>query len=1061
MLRWLPTLEMTVKVVLPALFYLAALLVFLYRDWLLLTVFPNITFERPYWLLLILVVPLIWIFSWNSLSGLGSARSLLAIGLRSFVLALIVMALAQAQYVQRTEKMTVMYLLDQSMSIPAERRKAMLEYVVGEVKRHRNAEREDRAGVIIFGREAKVESPPFDAPLEGIGSVESYADLPVDATNLASALKLAQATFPENTARRVVIVSDGNENLGNSQGVADAMAEAGIGIDVVPVTIGGRAEVAIEKVTIPVDVRKGQPFDVRVVVNNLTQATPDNPGIVRGKLKLIRRTAERDETHEEKVELPPGKKVFTIQQQVDQPNFYIYLAEFEPENPNVDDQLTQNNRASAFTHVRGRGHILLIEDWEHPGEFRFLEERLRAQNLEVTVQPSDQLFTSLAELQKFDTVVLANVARSSGGDERVTNFSDAQIAMLVRNVEQLGAGLVMLGGNSSYGAGGWTNTELEKAMPVDFQIQNTKVVPVGALVLTMHASELPDGNHWQKVIAQESIKALGAQDWCGVVQLDGQTGRDDWLWTKPTGMARVGPNRDTMLNKVGRMTPGDMPDFNPSMVMAAAAFARLPDAAVKHMIIISDGDPIPPSQATLNALIKAGAKVTTVAVGCHQAAGNNELKNIATQTGGTYYVVNNPKTLPRIYQREVRKVTKPLVYERDTGFSPYITYDHEILRGVGGVKDSAPPITGYVLTTKKQNPLVEVLIEAPEPSGEENNTILACWTFGLGRTAVLTTDAGSRWAASWTKWDKYDRLFSQLVRWSMRPVNEDGKFNIATDVKGGKVKVIVTALDQNDEFLNFLDFRTSVVGPGMEPFDVRVTQVAPGRYIGEFDARDAGSYFINLTPGAGKASLRTGVNVPYSPEFLDRETNENLLRQIAAHRPRGGEPGEVIQVALTKKIDDSQFSIDTFRHTLAKAVSNQDIWPFLIVIGAVAFFGDVLIRRVTMGVEWLYPAWAWMRRQVFGATDAVVVDERLARLKSKKAEVADELDERRAGSRFEPQPDAAPPDLAVLSGDAASRERPPAPASDQPGMTPAEKEADTYTARLLKAKQQAKKNKPD
>ena len=70
----------------------------------------------------------------------------------------------------------------------------------------------------------------------------------------------------------------------------------------------------------------------------------------------------------------------------------------------------------------------------------------------------------------------------------MTNFSDDQIAVLVRNTQQMGAGLVMLGGPNSFGAGGWANTELEKAMPVDFQIKNAKVVPVGALVLMMHAS---------------------------------------------------------------------------------------------------------------------------------------------------------------------------------------------------------------------------------------------------------------------------------------------------------------------------------------------------------------------------------------------------------------------------------------------------------------------------------------------------------------------------------------------------------------------------------------------
>ena len=84
-----------------------------------------------------------------------------------------------------------------------------------------------------------------------------------------------------------------------------------------------------------------------------------------------------------------------------------------------------------------------------------------------------QLFTSLAELQQYDTVVLANVPRASGDDAaNVGGFSDEQILMLVRNTEMMGSGLVMLGGPNSFGAGGWTNTELEKAMPVDFTIKS-------------------------------------------------------------------------------------------------------------------------------------------------------------------------------------------------------------------------------------------------------------------------------------------------------------------------------------------------------------------------------------------------------------------------------------------------------------------------------------------------------------------------------------------------------------------------------------------------------------
>ena len=96
----------------------------------------------------------------------------------------------------------------------------------------------------------------------------------------------------------------------------------------------------------------------------------------------------------------------------------------------------------------------------------------------------------------------------------------------------MGGGLVVLGGPNSFGAGGWTNTELEQALPVDFEIKSAKVVHVGALVLMMHASEMPQGNQWQKVVAQVAIKALGAQDYCGLLHFQGT---DQWLWAAQEG----------------------------------------------------------------------------------------------------------------------------------------------------------------------------------------------------------------------------------------------------------------------------------------------------------------------------------------------------------------------------------------------------------------------------------------------------------------------------------------------------------------------------------------------
>jgi len=696
--------------------------------------------------------------------------------------------------------------------------------------------------------------------------------------------------------------------------------------------------------------------------------------------------------------------------------------------------MPQNNRATTFTHVRGRGQVLLIEDWENRGEHDLLVESLRRQNLEVTLRPSNQLFAGLAELQPYDTVVLGNVPRE--------HFTDVQIAMLVRNTQQMGAGLVMLGGPNSFGAGGWTNTELEKAMPVDFQIKSAKVVPRGALAMLMHACEIARGNHWQKVIAREALKALGARDYCGVVHWNGT---EQWLW-RP-GLRVVGGNRNQMLARLDRMTPGDMPDFDPSMVMAQRAFAKVPDAAIKHMIVISDGDPSPPTRGVVNSLVAQKVTVTTVAVGAHGPAGSAVLSRLAQATGGKYYKVQNPNALPRIFQKEARRVARPLVYESKVGIRPRVKFPHEMISGI----DSFPPVHGFVMTSKKDNPLVETTLVSSLPAGDRNNTILASWTYGLGKAVAFTSDAGARWTTKWTSWENYDKFFGQMIRWSMRPVDQSGKFTVASDIKDGQVSTVVTALDKDDEFLNFLDMTGTVVGPDLKPVDMKLEQTAPGRYVGSFPAKDSGSYFLMISPGAGKAPIRTGINIPYSDEFRDRTPNEALLGELAGQVPKGGSAGLVIEAPEDSQRIEPLLSINTFRHDLAKAASSQDIWHYLVLVASCLFFLDVFVRRVQVSFAWVPTLAGAARDRILRRPREVAAPETIERLRSRKAEVSDELEQRRAGARFEPAPDA-PVDIEVLE-EPGREPSPTGPKPAAPSITPEKTEEEvSYTERLLRAK---------
>jgi uncharacterized membrane protein/Mg-chelatase subunit ChlD len=1020
----------------------------------------RLDFVHPWYLLLLLLLPVLWAYSFPRLAVLGPVRRWVALVLRTLVVLLFVAAIAGVQTVRISDKVTVIYLVDQSLSIPEAERDAMVKYVNASVERHRQGR--DRAGVIVFGRDAAIEIPPFDDKIEIPGRIES--EFNAEHTNLAAAMKLAQGSFPEDAAKRVFVISDGNQTLGNVMEQADELRAAGIGIDVLPVHYAARAEVVVERLVLPGDIRRGEPFDLKAVVTN---TAPEGTPPVRGRLVFARLAGDRREVlnpepEQQEVVLAPGKTVKMISQQIDTPDFYTYEVRFIPARPD-DDAMPQNNRSTAFTHVRGKGQVLLIVDYEHPDEFVPLVEQLNQQNLEVAVLASNELFTRQAELLVYDTVVLANVPRST--DENVS-FTDDQIQMLVNNTHELGAGLVMLGGPNSFGAGGWSGTELEKAMPVDFRIKSAKVVPRGALVMIMHACEIAEGNNIQKQVAHEAIRILGDQDYCGVIQW---MGTDQWLWRG--GLAEVGPNRQQMMGAVNRMTPSDMPAFDPSMQMAFTGFQKVPQASIKHMIIISDGDPSFAQEAKLvNQLVNPplGVTISTVAVGSHGPANSALLARIARRGGGKYYAVNQPKALPRIYQKEVRRVARPLVYENPAGFPALKDFPHEILGGI----DTLPPLTGYVLTTKKENPLVEVSLLSSEPAGRapaENRTLLASWTFGLGKAVAFTSDAGALWTKQWPGKPEFGRLFGQIVRWSMRPTGDSGKFSVATEADGEQVRVIVTALDKNEEFINFLSMRGHALGPDLQPVPIEIKQTAPGRYVGTFSSKDAGSYYLAIDPGAEDVGedgtvrklppLLTGVNVPYSDEFRSRASNDELLKQLAAVVPEGGEKGTLIDDRPPSSDDeeDPRLKLNPFRHEgLRKARSSQDAWYYAVLLASCVFFADVFIRRVQVNFNWLGALWARAAAFVMRRERAVEV-EILDRLRSRKEEVGKEIDRLRAEARFDvpPEPPRGAAGLEEPELAPPPEKKPPAPKIE------AEAEEESYTQRLLKAKKKAWKDKDE
>ncbi len=403
-------------------------------------------------------------------------------------------------------------------------------------------------------------------------------------------------------------------------------------------------------------------------------------------------------------------------------------------------------------------------------------------------------------------------------------------------------------------------------------------------------------------------------------------------------------------------------------------------ASIKHVIALTDGQTNPGSFNQLAAKMRAEG-ITTSGVAVGPDADRTLLAGIAKSGGGKFYYLKNPKAIPRIFMREARRVSMPLVFEDPNPFAVNVVSPDNELSGI----DSLPPITGYVLTTIKQNPLVEVLAATPRQP-QPNSTIAAAWTYGLGRAAVLTTDIGQRWATAWPTWDNYDKLLLQLVRRSMRSHDANERLAMSTEFRDGKVRLVVTALDREDQHLNYLSLSAAAVRPDGSVEEHALEQTAPGRYVATIDAAEPGNYFLSVSGGAGTAPLRTAVEVLQTAEFDRLKSNDSLLAGLAARTPAAGEPGSVISSPQGLSDAEEMLKTDVFRPGVAPAVSRSRIWPLVLLAASLVFLGDVFCRRVMISFGWLSALVAWLpwlgRRAA-----AVATPQPMERLKHSKASV--------------------------------------------------------------------------
>ncbi|MDF1661530.1 MAG: VWA domain-containing protein [Planctomycetota bacterium] len=976
----------------------------------------SIAFANPSYLVLLLLIPVIVYFGRRSLAGLDQTRRRLALFVRSLSIIFLVLILAEVQWQDEQDKLEVAFVLDRSRSVPEETRNASL---VAFNNINKNMGRHDLSRLIVFGKDAATEQEINEAG-QKIKRIQSLVG--TDQTNIAKALDSAINSFSPGVKKRIVLFSDGNQTTGDFTALASRAREKGIVVDVVPLSYKLTKEIFVEKVVLPKNVKLNAPYLIRVVVRSLAKTNAVLELYEGGQRIASRRLA-----------LEPGVRVETFTRILTKAGFYNVRALLKPEKDS--DELYQNNKAFAYVYAKGESKILYVQ-----GE-------------DLDEKPSPHFKTALANVGiNFKTIIPAEMPR----DENILQQYDAiilddvakyeltlkQQAAIARAVKNMGLGLVMIGGPKSFGAGSWQDPPegapggdgdrfpVERALPVKMEPKQKTVIPTGALAIVMHSCEFPQGNDWGRKVTMKAIQTLSAKDYVGVVYY-GMSGSE---WRFPMQKAA---NKNALKRRIQGMEPGDMPDFDSSMRMAVNGLLKV-KVSMRHMIILSDGDPSPPAPGLLKTCRDNKITITTICIQPHGGKQGSEvalMKRIATTTGGKFYYLTGPKALPKIFIKETKRVARPLI--RNIEFTPRASLKSPIIKGF----NKLPKLYGHVMTAPKAT--ASVILNTPE---KDTQPILIAWRYGVGKSVAFTSDVKPRWSGAWIQSPVYSAFWGQLVRWVSKDV-EDSTFQVATKVEGDTGKIVVDAVDENGEFIDKLTVKGVVTTPDGKEQVVELEQAAPGRYKGEFKVGEVGNYTISLLSKDGKDSVAkaatSGLVFPYSDEFKKTQSNELILTEFAKLTK-----GRVVTLEEALKGDESFFN-----HDLNIEESLVPRWEFLMILLMCLFPIDVFIRRVMLDYSKI---WSWMRAFRSSQPKAVEsANQTLDRLRARKLALrGQEL------KKFEPTNEVFGDDASVAGGAASeSNTNTGSPAKAEPPK-PEEKPAD-FTSRLLQAKRRAQKDFED
>ncbi len=800
--------------------------------------------------------------------------------IRSLLIMVLIFSLSGLNLVWKAKDTSTIFLVDSSDSVASGKEKAE-EFIKSSI---RNKDVDDSIGIMSFGQNALVEN--FSSKKVSFSGIQTE---PISSyTNIENAMVNALLNMDEKNKKRIVIITDEKENQGKSSKLISTLKEQKVDLKVYKIGDNKKKDVAIHKVEVPEQVRVSEEFSVIVnIKSNINTSCNVN---------FFSDNAKKGES---KVNIVKGDNRFVFKDKADEGGFKTYKVVIEPE---TDEEL-RNNEASAFTNVKDKAKVLLIQDDEK--DAAEIINILKASNVDFNVVRVGAEPSEIKTLSKYKSIITCNVSSE--------NLSSGFLNSLNTYVRDLGGGLIAVGGDNSFALGGYAKTPLEDVLPVYMDMRGKKEIPPISMMLIIDRSGSMSGEKMElaKEAAARTSEFLRDKDEIGVIAFD-----DAQYWVVKRQNVK---DRKAIREAIGTIRSGGGTSILPALYEGYNSLKNS-KAEIKHVILLTDGQAEREGYDTLIRDFKnKNITVSTVAVGSD--SDRVLLENIAKGAKGRFYYTDNLSSIPRIFAKETFMASR--TYLNNKRFTPVVQSSHAILSGV--YENGLPQLLGYIGATPKKTS--KVILKTPE-----DDPILTVWQYGLGKAVAWNSDMNGKWSKEYISWDKNLKLWQNLLNWSIENYNSES-LQLNTNVEGQKGIIEVQGENLNSSSV----LEAQIIAPSMKSKKVKLYPKEINKFSGEFTLDETGVYMVKvkeIKDGQIVNSTMGGISADYSPEYRIDEGQSSLKDLV---KGVGGKyitsPKEVFQ----GKIDD--------------VYTRRELSNLFIALGIILFLLDIAIRKLELPYE--------------------------------------------------------------------------------------------------------------